>query len=426
MEAPGGGHRCSSTETRRRRRVPHARTADSCYLNYVSGLAKRTSISLRTVEGDLPAVSPFRGSPFASPTDSPAGARMQGGSTGIVYGGLKYQARCIADVRADAGSTTFLAGTLSLKEENEVHLIRLLPGENELVCDGLFYHPNEIWDLKSCPFDHRLFSTVYTSGEGYGASVWKIPELYGQSNSPQLEELFKLDEHTAKIRCVLWWPLGKHDKIISIDERNIFLWNIDPSNKSAKVVSQGSADMLPNLRGGAWDPHNHNSIAAITDSSLHFWDLRSMKRSNAIEHAHIRDVDYNPKKQNIIATAEDEFGIRLWDLRMLKHPLKDLPGHSHWTWAARHNPEYDELILSAGTDSAVNLWLAKVGTDESGPESPSGSPNSQEEPLLNSYTDYEDSIYGIAWSSHDPSLFASLSYDGRVVLESIKPYLQRK
>jgi len=67
------------------------------------------------------------------------------------------------------------------------------------------------------------------------------------------------------------------------------------------------------------------------------------------------------------------------------------------------------------------------------------SPKSQEEPLLNSYTDYEDSIYGtlesldifymlefqydireltkivgIAWSSHDPSLFASLSYDGRV------------
>uniref|UniRef100_A0A453RQT3 Uncharacterized protein n=1 Tax=Aegilops tauschii subsp. strangulata TaxID=200361 RepID=A0A453RQT3_AEGTS len=44
--------------------------------------------------------------------------------------------------------------------------------------------------------------------------------------------------------------------------------------------------------------------------------------------------------------------------------------------------------------SAVNLWLAKVGTDDSGPESPSGSPTRQEEPLLHSYTDYEDSIYG--------------------------------
>ncbi|XP_006660371.1 WD repeat-containing protein DWA2 [Oryza brachyantha] len=351
---------------------------------------------------------------------------MQGGSSGIVYGGLKYQARCIADVRADAGSTTFLAGTLSLKEENEVHLIRLSPAESELVCDGLFYHPNEIWDLKSCPFDHRVFSTVYTSGEGYGASVWKIPEMYGQSNSPQLEQLFTLDEHTGKIRCVLWWPLGKHDKLISIDDRNIFLWNIDASNKSAKVIQKGSADMLPNLRGGAWDPHNHNSVAAITDSSLHCWDLRSMKKSNAIEHAHFRDVDYNPKKEHLIATAEDEFGIHLWDLRTLKHPLKNLPGHSHWTWAVRHNPEHDQLILSAGTDSTVNLWFAKVGTDDLGPESPSGSPAREEEPLLNSYTDYEDSIYGIAWSSHDPSLFASLSYDGRVVLESVKPYLQRK
>lgn len=35
--------------------------------------------------------------------------------------------------------------------------------------------------------------------------------------------------------------------------------------------------MLPNLRGGAWDPHNQNSIAAISDSSLHLWDVRSME-----------------------------------------------------------------------------------------------------------------------------------------------------
>ncbi|CAD6269051.1 unnamed protein product [Miscanthus lutarioriparius] len=67
---------------------------------------------------------------------------MEGnGSGGSVLARRRW---CIADVRADAGSTTFLAGTLSLKEENEVHLIRLSPAESELVCDGLFYHPNEI------------------------------------------------------------------------------------------------------------------------------------------------------------------------------------------------------------------------------------------------------------------------------------------
>ncbi|OAY82971.1 WD repeat-containing protein DWA2-like [Ananas comosus] len=351
---------------------------------------------------------------------------MQGASTGIVYGGLKYQARCIADVRADPDHTTFLAGTLSLKEENEVHLIRLSASGSELVCEGLFYHPNEIWDLKSCPYDPRIFSTVFTSGETYGASIWKIPELYGQSNSPQLEQLVSLDEHTFKIKCILWWPLGKHDKLISIDEGNLFLWSLDSSNKRAKVISQESVGMLHNLSGGAWDPHDRNAVAAICDSSLQCWDLRTMKRANTIEHAHVRDVDYNPKRQHILATAEDESGIHIWDLRMPKFPLKELPRHMHWTWAVRHNPEYDNLILSAGTDSTVNLWSVKIASDDSTPESPVDSSRRLTDPLLNSYTDYEDSIYGLAWSSREPSVFASLSYDGRVVVESVRPYMQKK
>jgi WD40 repeat protein len=32
-----------------------------------------------------------------------------------------------------------------------------------------------------------------------------------------------------------------------------------------------------------------------------------------------------------------------------------------------------------------------------------------------SYDEHEDSVYGLAWSAADPWLFASLSYDGRVV-----------
>ncbi|KAG6512015.1 hypothetical protein ZIOFF_030106 [Zingiber officinale] len=367
---------------------------------------------------------------------------------------LLPQARCIADVKADVDHTSFLAGTLSLKEENEVHLIRLSPSGSELICDGLFYHPNEIWDLKTCPFDPRIFSTVFTSGEAYGASVWKIPELYGQSNAPQLEQLVSLDKHSFKIKCVLWWPSGKYDRLISIDEGNLFLWSIDSSNKVAKVVSQESVGMLQNLSGGAWDPHDRNALAGICDSSFQFWDLRTMKKTTSIEQAHIRDIDYNPKKQHLLVTAEDVSGIRLWDLRRPKFPVKELPGHAHWTWAVRHNPEYDELILvslslslspmhvsctlflftndngfiqSAGTDSTVNLWLADLpATEDLSNESLFVSSEQLKNSLINSYTDYEDSVYGLAWSTREPLIFASLSYDGRVVVESVKSFIRRK
>ncbi|KAJ4962345.1 hypothetical protein NE237_022284 [Protea cynaroides] len=350
---------------------------------------------------------------------------MQGGSTGIGYG-LKYEARCIADVKADTDNTSFIAGTLSLKEENEVHLIRLSSPGTELICEGLFSHPNEIWDLSSCPFDPRIFSTVFSSGELFGAAVWRTPELYGQSNSPQLEQLFSLDTHAGKIKCILWWPSGRHDKLISIDEGNIFLWSLDYSKKTAQVQSQESVGMLHSLSGGAWDPHDQNAVAAICDSSILFWDIRLMKKTHSIEHPHVRNVDYNPKKEHIIVTAEDESGIRIWDLRMPKIPINELPGHAHWTWAVQFNPEYDELILSAGTDSAVNLWSVSYGSsDGSTSESLLRTPSRHVDPLLNSYSDYEDSVYGLAWSSREPWIFASLSYDGRVVVESVKSYLPK-
>ncbi|VVA91994.1 unnamed protein product [Arabis nemorensis] len=351
---------------------------------------------------------------------------MQGGSSGIGYG-LKYQARCISDVKADTDYTSFLTGTLSLKEENEVHLLRLSSGGSELICEGLFSHPNEIWDLSSCPFDQRIFSTVFSTGESFGAAIWQIPELYGQLNSPQLERIASLDSHVGKINCVLWWPSGRCDKLISMDEQNIYLWSLDCSKKSAEVLSKDSAGMLHSLSGGAWNPHDVNSVAATGESSVQFWDLRTMKKVNSIERAHVRNVDYNPKREHILVTGEDESGIHVWDLRKSKVPVQELPGHTHWTWAVRCNPEYDGLILSAGTDSAVNLWYASASSgDDKTSESSVESPRQRINLLLNSYTDYEDSVYGLAWSSREPWIFASLSYDGRVVIESVKPFLPRR
>ncbi|XP_061969537.1 WD repeat-containing protein DWA2-like isoform X3 [Populus nigra] len=354
---------------------------------------------------------------------------MQGGSTGIGYG-LKYQARCISDVKADTDHTSFITGTLSLGEENEVHLLRLSAGGTELICEGLFSHPEEIWNLSSCPFDQRVFSTVFSAGESFGAAVWQIPELYGQLNSPQLERIASLDGHVGKHNCVLWWPSGRNDKLISIDQENIFLWSLDCSRQAAQVEVQSkeSAGMLHYLSGGAWDPHDVNAVAATCESSVQFWDLRAMKKTNSIECGHVLNVDYDTRKKHILVTAEDESGIHIWDLRMPNVPVKELRGHSHWTWAVACNPEYDGLILSGGSDSTVNLWFASTTTsDELTSESVLKSPTRElDSLLLNSFSDYDDSVYGLAWSSQEPWIFASLSYDGRVVVESIKPYLPKK
>ncbi|TKY75312.1 WD repeat-containing protein DWA2 [Spatholobus suberectus] len=83
-------------------------------------------------------------------------------------------------------------------------------------------------------------------------------------------------------------------------------------------------------------------------------------------------------------------------------------------------------LLSAGTDSTVNLWLASTNNDELTTERQADSSVRWVDPLLNTYSDYEDSIYGLTWSSREPWIFASLSYDGRVVVESVRPFIPKK
>ena len=39
--------------------------------------------------------------------------------------------------------------------------------------------------------------------------------------------------------------------------------------------------------------------------------------------------------------------------------------------------------------------------------------------LVRSYDQHDDSVYAVAWSAGDPWIFASLSYDGQVVINTV-------
>lgn len=43
---------------------------------------------------------------------------------------------------------------------------------------------------------------------------------------------------------------------------------------------------------------------------------------------------------------------------------------------------------------------------------------------VHTYDEHEDSVYGLCWSAVDPWLFASLSYDGRIVVNAVPKKLK--
>lgn len=42
-----------------------------------------------------------------------------------------------------------------------------------------------------------------------------------------------------------------------------------------------------------------------------------------------------------------------------------------------------------------------------------------EDGILATYEEHEDSVYAVEWSTADPWVFVSLSYDGRVVINRV-------
>lgn len=62
-------------------------------------------------------------------------------------------------------------------------------------------------------------------------------------------------------------------------------------------------------------------------------NLLVLRQTYMIENAHgqlVRDLDFNPNRQYIIATCGDDCRTKFWDVRSPDKPLKTLDDHSHW------------------------------------------------------------------------------------------------
>jgi EARP and GARP complex-interacting protein 1 len=241
----------------------------------------------------------------------------------------------------------------------------------------------------------------------------------------------------------------------------------------------------------SWDPHHANITAVSIGTMVQVVDWRespmtSSSLSAVLSCPHHRygvtDLDYNPNKPHMLVTSGKDGLIKFWDLRKTSsqvsssfhdeitnttsisnsttttnkklkklHPLLVARGgHRHWTTRVSYNPFHDQLIVSAGTDSIVNLW--RMSTISSAPlvmleddddiddndggglatqhsatvkrrddaTKTSSSLSTSEGPNVRiSHYEHMDSVHAVAWGAADAWIYVSASYDGKVVLNHV-------
>ncbi|PRD19901.1 UNVERIFIED_CONTAM: tssc1 [Trichonephila clavipes] len=364
----------------------------------------------------------------------------------IIYG-LEFQARALSAQSAETDVIRFFVGTQSLKFDNQIHQLEYDEESNSILKTVFLHSTGEIWHISTSPKDPALLSTCYNQitpdgkCEMHGA-LWKLPANSKTCSSddscltyPALKHVTDFDtrDSVGELKSILWEPISGN-RVISLSDNSFHLWDLNnvvkPLQQSEVVFEQKGRQKFVSA---AWNPHhNCNIVATSLDTSVRSWDLRTSQNAWSVENAHgqlVRSIDFNPNKQYYIATCGDDCQTRFWDVRNTNGPLLVFSNHSHWVWCVKYNSFHDQLVLTSSSDSRVILSrAASVSSEPFGHLLDDDDINNHEEgdknkqisdDVISIYEEHEDSVYAVEWSTVDPWLFASLSYDGRLVINKV-------
>ncbi|KAI8342753.1 WD40-repeat-containing domain protein [Chlamydoabsidia padenii] len=347
-----------------------------------------------------------------------------------VYG-LRQQARCLTSVTASTETSKFLVGTVGTR--NNVICLLEYDDDTSSISPTLFDHPDEVWDVVSCPFDEQLLLTTHSPAsirtKGKKVTLWK--QHIQQDNIGTLEALVEL-EHPANRTL---WNAKETSRILSLDSKWLHLSTLDESNAKTSLSIDTSSlfdpSSLQQLQNAVWNPHDAEQVVTVGDQCVAGWDLRSAKTTFKKNNAHastIRAVDYNTNKPHHIVTGGDDAQVNLWDLRQVDQPIAVVEGHTHWVWSVALNKFHDQLLLTSSSDTLVNLQNVISASSASYFEHESDDQNQDAaywknykpaDGLICTYDQHEDSVYAVEWSPADTWTFASLSYAGRIIINQV-------
>eukprot|EP00088_Acartia_fossae_P040017 TRINITY_DN4164_c0_g1_i6.p1 TRINITY_DN4164_c0_g1~~TRINITY_DN4164_c0_g1_i6.p1 ORF type:complete len:375 (+),score=61.29 TRINITY_DN4164_c0_g1_i6:49-1173(+) len=353
----------------------------------------------------------------------------------LIYG-LELQGRSLAPITADTENISFMVGTQSLKSDNFVYIVTLDEDTGLLHKRILKYPAGEVWSLNPNPTDPNLFLSTYgeKSQDSWKkkAAVFRIPESKNNSSNDEgnldsVDIEVQLDEITGKNEPVgAWYQPNEASKFCLIAGNSVNYLQLQESGPTKIWEAEHSVRGQTKIETGAWNPHRHcHQVSSVSGSQVMTWDTRTGDKAwtlNVASGSNIRSMDYNPNKQYYLATGGDDGSLIIWDYRAPSEPLTTVREHSHWLWSVRYNSFHDQLILSAGSDCRVQLHSQASLSSE--PLRQSLEDDDVQEKILDdgivqTFFDHEDSVYTAEWSSADPWTFASLSYDGRLVISHV-------
>ncbi|KAJ1886134.1 Protein tssc1, partial [Coemansia sp. IMI 209127] len=356
----------------------------------------------------------------------------------------------------------------------EIHLVDFKGDENTLQ-STVYKHSSGVRALASAPWDASYLLVVncgrHTANNNNESVVELValPDLPQHAMPDQESTAEHRTQHVARLQpathtdsstsphTVVCHPATHSKRAAVVSSAAVAIWDLGQAPEPSSIFTvTAHMQAVDDIEAAAWHPTNPDQFSTTDSTCIRTWDiradtLRAHQTTLPIECAHsakIRALDYNPNLPYILASGGDDGSVRIWDLRGPTRPLVEMDNHTHWVYSVKFNANHDQLLLSAGSDGLVNLEsavsvssahvVAGIGSrsesntsrslhsatpgimDDAG--SSSSSDDDAQKPtdgLVAQFDDHETSVYAAHWSAADPWIFASLSFDGRMVINHV-------
>lgn len=280
-----------------------------------------------------------------------------------------------------------------------------LDGDGELTPAGSITTDSGFNDIAwSAPDDDHPLGVIAGALENGSVDLWDAEKLRNGSSDAFISRTTK---HTGSVRALQWNPY-RHNLLASVGAKGeIYIYDLNNmANPFRLGASAARADDIECLD---WNKQEKTAHILATGSSGGFvtvWDVkqkRDILTLNNQGRKAVSAVAWDPQESTKLATAtpsDQEPLIFLWSLRNSSAPERTLKGHELGVLGLSWCIQDPDLLLSCGKDNRTICWNPKTGER---------------------YGDFaagSNWAFQTAWNPHNPSLIASASFDGKILITS--------